>query len=104
MPSKRIFVSLPDGVWEILKNDFRNRMGDSESEIIRNIVIAYLSHRGYFVNSKGYEDTAELHEKINVLENMILSSIELLEEKGSLTFNEWQNRIKKKIIEQDDPR
>ena len=75
-------------------------MGESESEIIRNIVIAYLSEHGYFINSKGYEDTAEIQDKVGVLQNMLYSMFDLLEEKGTITYPEWENRMKKKIQEQ----
>jgi len=94
-----VFVSLPEGVWKIINRDFKNKMGDSESEIIRNIVIAYLSHRGYFVNSQGYEDTGEIHQKIEVFQNMLFSILDVLEEKGTITIPEWESRMKKKIAE-----
>jgi hypothetical protein len=37
---------------EILKKELRGKMGDSDSELIRNIVIAYLSDHGYFDKTK----------------------------------------------------
>lgn len=96
---KRIFVSIPDGVWKIINRDYKTKMGESESEIIRTIVISFLSDKGYFVNSKGYEDTNEIHTKIDVLQNMIQSMMELFEEKGTITFAEWEARLKKKVRE-----
>ncbi len=45
--SKRILVSIPVGTWEIIKNRLRGKIGTKDSEIIRNIVIAYLSEKGY---------------------------------------------------------
>jgi hypothetical protein len=95
---KRVFVSLPDGVWKIINKDFQ-KMGDSESEIIRNMIISFLSERGYFVNSKGYEDTTEIHQKIDVLQKMLMSMIDVLEEKGVMAFPEWESKLKKKVRE-----
>lgn len=96
---KRVYVSLPDGVWNIIDRDFKQKLGDSESEIIRNMVIAFLVSRGYFINEKGYEDTSEILNKLNIYENMFFSMLETLEEKGVLTYHEWENKMKKKISE-----
>lgn len=46
---KRILVSLPQGIWEIINSDLKGKIGESDSEIVRNIVIAYLSEKGYLV-------------------------------------------------------
>ena len=45
---KRILVSLPEGAWKIIEKDLKNKLGESDSELIRNIVLAYLSEKGYF--------------------------------------------------------
>lgn len=45
---KRVLVSLPQGIWEIIEKNFKGKLGEKESEILRNIVIAYLSEKGYF--------------------------------------------------------
>lgn len=96
---KRIFVSLPDGVWNILKKDFMNKMGDSESEIIRNIVISYLSDRGYFINQKGHDNASEIKDKLIVTENLLESIIDALEEKTSITYEDIDTIMKRKIRE-----
>jgi metal-responsive CopG/Arc/MetJ family transcriptional regulator len=43
---KKVLVSLPEGIYNIVKG-LQNRIGESDSEVIRNIVIAYLSEQGY---------------------------------------------------------
>jgi metal-responsive CopG/Arc/MetJ family transcriptional regulator len=45
---RRVLVSLPSGIWKIIKSDLKGKMGESDSEVVRNVVIAYLSERGYF--------------------------------------------------------
>jgi metal-responsive CopG/Arc/MetJ family transcriptional regulator len=45
---KRILVSIPDGAWRVIEKELYDKMGDKESELIRNIVLAYLSEKGYF--------------------------------------------------------
>lgn len=49
---RKALVALPDKVWEILDGELRGMMGQSYSEIIRSIVIAYLSEKGYMEREK----------------------------------------------------
>jgi metal-responsive CopG/Arc/MetJ family transcriptional regulator len=44
---KKILVSIPEGVHNLIR-EMKGKLGESDSEIIRNIVIAYLSEQGYF--------------------------------------------------------
>ena len=48
---RRILVSLPKETWEIIKKKLVG-MGDKDSEIVRNIVIAYLSEKGLLLKSE----------------------------------------------------
>jgi len=43
----RILVSIPDGTWKIIEKNLKGKIGDKDSEVIRNIVMAYLSEKGY---------------------------------------------------------
>ena len=38
---------LPDGAWKIIEKKLKGKIGERGSEIIRNIVLAYLSEKGY---------------------------------------------------------
>lgn len=44
---KRILVSIPNGAWKIIEKELKGKIGERDSEIIRNIVLAYLSEKGY---------------------------------------------------------
>ena len=44
---KKVLVSLPEGIMNIIDNDLKGKIGNKDSEIIRAIVIAYLSEKGY---------------------------------------------------------
>jgi hypothetical protein len=44
---KKILVSLPEGVFGLVQG-LKGEIGDSNSEVVRNIVVAYLSEQGYF--------------------------------------------------------
>ena len=50
---KRILVSLPDKVYEIIQKELKGKMGGSSSEVVRAIVLAYLSEKGYMEKSRG---------------------------------------------------
>ncbi len=42
----------PDGAWKIIEKKLKGKLGDKESELVRNIVVAYLSEKGYFEEEK----------------------------------------------------
>jgi metal-responsive CopG/Arc/MetJ family transcriptional regulator len=48
---KRILVSLPEGIFSIVQ-ELKNKLGESDSEVVRNIVIAYLSQQGYLAKGE----------------------------------------------------
>ena len=75
-------ISLPKRVWEILEIDFAG-LGDTEAERIQNIVIFLLSNKDYFQNSNKVHDYADIHDNMDILEDMIVTIVELLEEKIS---------------------
>lgn len=43
---KKVLVSLPAGIFKLIR-ELKGNIGESDSEVIRNIVIAYLSEQGY---------------------------------------------------------
>lgn len=44
---KKVLVSLPEGVFGMV-HELRGELGDSNSAVVRNIVVAYLSEQGFF--------------------------------------------------------
>ena len=56
---KRVLVSLPSGIWKIINNDLKGKLGKSDSEIVRSVVIAYLSEKGYFNKKAEYDGKKE---------------------------------------------
>lgn len=49
---RRVLVSIPDGAWEIIEKELKGKIGERDSEIIRNIVLVYLSEKGYLKKRK----------------------------------------------------
>jgi len=43
---KKVQVTFSDGQWKLIKK-LKGTIGDTDSEIVRNIVIAYLSEKSY---------------------------------------------------------
>ena len=54
---RRALVSLPDGIWKIIDEELKGQIGDGDSEVIRNLVIAYLTEKGYLL--KGNKEQQE---------------------------------------------
>jgi len=48
---KRVMVNFTDEQWKIVEK-FRGVMGNSDSEIVRNIVIAWLSEKSFLKSSQ----------------------------------------------------
>jgi len=44
--AKKIQVTFSDGQWKVMER-LKGTIGDTDSEIVRNIVIAYLSEKSY---------------------------------------------------------
>ncbi len=100
---RRALVSLPDGVWKVIDEELKGKIGDGDSEVIRNIVIAHLMEKGYLLAPKipkqGEKQvtTEQIATELDMHDSMIEALAELLEEKGNLNYSEWENRIRKKI-------
>jgi len=48
---KKVLVSLPEGIFNLIR-ELKGKIGESDSEVIRNIVIAYLSEQGYLAKER----------------------------------------------------
>ncbi len=107
--ARRALVTLPDGVWKVIDQELKGKIGDGDSEVIRHIVVNYLTEKGYLVKQKpkGTEEEVassitieEIAGQLDVHDSMIEALAELLEEKGHISTDEWDRRIKKKMHKQ----
>jgi hypothetical protein len=101
---RRALVPIPDGVWNIIDTDLKGQIGNGDSEVIRNLVISYLTEKGYLlkgkVNSEQQQQTdktEQIASELDIHDTMITALTELLEEKGQLNPNEWEKRVQKKL-------
>ena len=44
---RKALVALPDQAWDIIDRDLNGKLGSGHSDIVRAIVLAYLSEKGY---------------------------------------------------------
>ena len=100
---RRALVSLPDGVWNIIDSALKGQIGDGDSEVIRNLVIAYLTEKGYLPKGKPSSEqqstasTDQISSELDIHDTMITTLTEILEEKGQLNHEEWEKRVQKKL-------
>ena len=52
-----------------------------------------MSNKDYFQNSNKVHDYADIHDNMDILEDMIVTIVEWLEEKNIITFFEWKERM-----------
>jgi DNA-binding MarR family transcriptional regulator len=96
--SRRALVTLPEGVWEVVDEQLKGKIGNGDSEVIRNIVLSYLMERGYLLKPK--EKLASMDQiagELDIHDAMITSLVEILERRGILKQEEWEQNIKKKV-------
>ncbi len=53
---KKILVSLPDGVVEILDKEVIGKIGEGYSDTLRNIIINWLSEQGYLAKGGRHDE------------------------------------------------
>ncbi len=95
---RRVLVSLPDGVLNVIDNDLKGQIGDGDSEVIGNVVITYLAEKGYLLKGKqNIVSTDQIASELDIHDTMITALTELLEEKGQINHEEWEKRIQKKL-------
>lgn len=76
-------------------------VGDGDSEVIRNVVIAYLTEKGYLLKPKSHGkislQTDQIASELDIHDAMMEAMAEILEEKGTFNHEEWERRVQKKL-------
>ena len=44
---RKALVALPDDIWAIIDRDLEGKLGNGYSDTIRNILLAWMSEKGY---------------------------------------------------------
>jgi len=102
---RRALVTLPDGVWKIIDQELKGNLGDGDSEVIRNLIIAHLTEKSYLLPSKERTDQVlHIADEFKMLDTMITSLVEVMEEKGQIKYSDWEAKLKKRIHEKSRSR
>ena len=48
---KKVLVSLPEGIFNIVRG-LKGKLGESDSEVVRTMVISFLSEKGYLAKKE----------------------------------------------------
>jgi metal-responsive CopG/Arc/MetJ family transcriptional regulator len=51
---KKVLVSLPEGIFNTV-HTLKGKLGESDSEVVRTMVISFLSEKGYLVKREEHE-------------------------------------------------
>jgi hypothetical protein len=88
---KRTLVSLPDELFDLMETKLKGKFGQNDSEIIRSIVIAYLSQQGYLKNKE------QPSEDLSVQEDMVGALVDTLKEKGMVSAEDIDIKMRKRL-------
>lgn len=84
----------------MIDRELKGKLGDGDSEVIRNIVVAHLTEKGYLLPPKEQSDQAlHIADEFKMLDTMITSLVEVMEEKGQIKYSDWEAKLRKKIHE-----
>ncbi len=89
-------ISHPKDVLDTINKDLE-LLGNTESERIQNIVISSIFLNSYKTNSDKHT-CPDYNNDLHVLEYMIDSIVELLEDKKIISSKEWRERVQQIIF------
>ena len=88
MAQRRALVTLPDGVWDAIDN-LKGTLGDGDSEVIRNLLIAEFTERGILLPSRPVRATMDpVKGRYTELERRFKLLLNQLEKKGLIDRRE----------------
>ncbi|HEX5187405.1 MAG TPA: hypothetical protein VFV86_11000 [Nitrososphaeraceae archaeon] len=95
MNKRTIDIELPEELWSTI-DDFKIN-GETESDIISDIVKDYLAHR-YDQDIEDFIKVNRLNDMIEIQHNMLVSLKDLLQRKGLITHYEWAQIMQERLI------
>ena len=99
MVNKSVNIDLPGEVWKIIDNQFKLNK-ESDSEILSNIIRNYIAEHGLYPDVYSLTHGHGIKNYLNIHALMIESIIELLENKGLATYQEWVKIMDQKVIKE----
>ena len=99
MVNKLIDIDLPIEIWEKIENEFKLN-GETDDEILCNIIRNHLAEHGFHPNVYSLAHGHGVKDYLKTHETMIMSIVELLEEKGLATYNDWAKIMDQKTMKE----
>lgn len=96
MVNKLVNLELPQEVWEIINKEFKLK-GESDSEILFNIIKNHLAQHGYYPDADSLQQGYGLKDILDIHEDMIITLLDLLERKGLITHKEWTQIMQERV-------
>ncbi len=98
MSNKSVNVELPDEVWKVIDTQFKPLSEETDSEILSNIIKNHLAQNGYYLDGDSLMHGIGLKEIVDVIDDKVMSLINLLEKNGITTYQEWAQIMQERII------
>jgi len=99
MVNKLLNIDLPVEIWEKIDTEFKLN-GESDSKVLCNIIRNHLAEHGFHPNMHSLAHGLGVKDYLETHETMIMSIVELLEEKGLATYNDWAKIMDQKIMKE----
>ena len=97
MVNKLVNLELPQEVWDIIDTQFKLN-DESDSEILSNIIKNHLAQNGYYPDADSLIHGNGLKDIVGLLDDKIMSVIDLLEKKHLARYQEWNEVMQERII------
>ena len=97
MSKRQVELHLPAKVWEIIDTQFKLK-NESDSEILSKIIKNHLASNGYYSFVDSLEQGNGLKEIVDIIDDKVMSIIDLLEKKKVVTIHEWNEVMQERIM------
>ena len=99
MVNKLLNIDLSEEVWKIIDKEFKlNR--ETDAEIVCNIIRNHLAEHGFHANIHSLAHGHGIKDYLDMQDTMIMSILELLENKKVATYQEWAKIMEQKVMKE----
>ena len=99
MVNKLLDIDLPQEIWEKIETEFKLN-GETDSEILCNIIRNYIAEHGLYPDVYSLAHGHGINDYLDMQDTMIMSILELLENKKVATYQEWVKIMEKKVMKE----
>ena len=92
----RMMVSLLDKAVNAVRNELKGKLRKGDLEVIRQIVISYLTEKDCLVTPR-VKEMDKLRETVKIMSDVVKAMVELLIAKGMITREEFGKALKERL-------